>query len=509
MILVANEAEAGLDGDGMFLNPEGSVTIFPTKSLKTGETVPKKELQKSAKTIGFEFLNENPEKYTKKGVRWVWRGQALEEGADTQTFSKDIEPEQVIVTADGKKAYVNLQENNAIAILDLEKMKITSVESYGVKDFSKPGNEADFIEDGTPSLESWPLFGFYQPDVITTFNHEGENFIVTANEGDVKEYNPEDQNITEWNEFMTGTEFVNFTEPPISEDVVAALADESQLGSLEISRVDGISGMTDDGQPIFNKLFTYGGRSWSIFREDDLSLVYDSGDDFERVLGEFFPWTFNSDEPDSFCTPTPGPDAEPSDVDLEETLMDPEELAALIDQANIDLADFEASPDAEAAGLEEPTTALTTKPEDLADTRSSDRGPEPEAVLVGSIGDRRLLIVTVEKGSSLFVYDISDPFKPVWQSAIYPGAHGETWAELYNRRAMIDLDPEGLVFVKAEDSPTGDPLLMVSGAESGTISIYKVTTMDVTENCTDQVPMFDDDGTRAIVVSTSTTCVDN
>lgn len=68
---------------------------------------------------------------------------------------------------------------------------------------------------------------------------------------------------------------------------------------------------------------------------------------------------------------------------------------------------------------------------------------------------RRLAFVTAEKGNTLFVYDITDPTKPVWQSAIYPGAHGATWAELYNRKEIVDVDPEGMEFVSAEDSPIG------------------------------------------------------
>lgn len=68
---------------------------------------------------------------------------------------------------------------------------------------------------------------------------------------------------------------------------------------------------------------------------------------------------------------------------------------------------------------------------------------------------RRLAFVTAEKGNALFVYDITDPTKPVWQSAIYPGAHGATWAELYNRKEIVDVDPEGMEFVSAKDSPIG------------------------------------------------------
>ncbi len=49
--------------------------------------------------------------------------------AKTQVFKRppvaqDLEPEYIAVSADGKKAWVSLQENNAIGVLDLDKKSI-------------------------------------------------------------------------------------------------------------------------------------------------------------------------------------------------------------------------------------------------------------------------------------------------------------------------------------------------------------------------------------------------
>lgn len=90
-ILTANEGEAGMDSEGNFINPEGSVTVVDLEALQKGE--------EGVKTLGFKFVNEETEKYLKDGVRWVWKGQALESGQDEQTMSRDLEPEQVVVTA--------------------------------------------------------------------------------------------------------------------------------------------------------------------------------------------------------------------------------------------------------------------------------------------------------------------------------------------------------------------------------------------------------------------------
>lgn len=65
------------------------------------------------------------------------------------------------------------------------------------------------------------------------------------------------------------------------------------------------------------RLVLFGGRSWSIFKASDMSLVYDSGNDLERVMAGFFPWTFNTDKPEGFCAEAP-----PPSVEVDESLED-------------------------------------------------------------------------------------------------------------------------------------------------------------------------------------------
>eukprot|EP00803_Ostreobium_quekettii_P006923 evm.model.scf_318.8 EVM.evm.TU.scf_318.8 scf_318:40221-49032(-) len=504
-ILVANEAEAGVNKKGKFSNPEGTVSIIDVAA--TVEAAGSGgDVQDAVKTVDFKFMNKDADSYTEKGVRWIWRGQGLDskKKAKKETFSRDIEPEQVVPSKDGKRVYINLQENNAMAVLDLETMKITSVTSYGMKDFSTAGNEVDLIEDGKFELKNWPAKGLYQPDVIKVFEHEGKRYIATANEGDIKKYG-EDQNITEWLEKREGAAFEGLTRKTIDASTEQALVDEGQLAAVTFSGVDGLSGKKKGGNDTYNELVLYGGRSFSIFLEEDLSLVYDSGSLFESVVGKYFAWTYNTDDPDSWCTRAPAPTVE-SAFPNGEALMDPQLLEEDLAQAVIDADAFAMSPNPEADGLEEPSNALTSKPSDTFDTESTSKGPQPEALEIGFLGDRRILISTVEKGGVLFVFDISDPTAPVWQSAVYPGAHGATYAELYNSMTLADLDPEGLDLISAEDSPIGEPLLLVSGAVSGSVSIYKITTAQVADDCPNGEPVFEDDGTKATVVSSTTNC---
>lgn len=47
-------------------------------------------------------------------------------------------------------------------------------------------------------LQPWAHFGMFMPDAITSFESGGKTYIVTANEGDTKEYEINAE--TEWTE---------------------------------------------------------------------------------------------------------------------------------------------------------------------------------------------------------------------------------------------------------------------------------------------------------------------
>ena len=104
------------------------------------------------------------------------------------TVLQQLEPEYVAVSEDSKLAYVSMQENNAIATVDLEAEKILHVKGLGVKDHSSPGNELDGKRNDETKIESLPLLGFYMPDAIDTFTAGGKTYILTPNEGDARDY---------------------------------------------------------------------------------------------------------------------------------------------------------------------------------------------------------------------------------------------------------------------------------------------------------------------------------
>jgi hypothetical protein len=64
-----------------------------------------------------------------------------------------------------------LQENNAVAILDVEQARFTSIHALGFKNHSLPANALDASDQDGPSvnIRNWPVFGMYQPDEMASF----------------------------------------------------------------------------------------------------------------------------------------------------------------------------------------------------------------------------------------------------------------------------------------------------------------------------------------------------
>ena len=94
------------------------------------------------------------------------------------------------MTNDDTKAYATLQENNAIAVIDLApgRERVERIEPLGFKDFMKPGCGLDASDkDGANHIQNLPVFGLYQPDGIACFENDGARYLITANEGEDRE----------------------------------------------------------------------------------------------------------------------------------------------------------------------------------------------------------------------------------------------------------------------------------------------------------------------------------
>ncbi|MEA3434497.1 MAG: choice-of-anchor I family protein [Campylobacterota bacterium] len=189
--------------------------------------------------------------------------------------AKDLEPEYITVS--GHYAYVTLQENNAMAKVDLRKNTLEYVKSYGTKSWEETSNNTiDIDEEGEIKMKSYKgLFGLYQPDSIASYKVHGKTYLVTANEGDGREYGDfeDEEKIKKLN-------------------LDASIEDEYALENDLKVMVD-LGDTDNDGD--YDKLYSYGARSFSIW-DSNGDLVFDSGDDISKKVEFYEPDLFNQDE---------------------------------------------------------------------------------------------------------------------------------------------------------------------------------------------------------------------
>ena len=241
-ILSANEGEPREGYEAA--DPMGSVTVVDLSKNTTA-------------AYTFESLDSSRDALVAGGV-------LLKSGAAP---SVDLEPEFIAVSSDSKTAYVTLQENNAIAALDLTSGTWKYVKGLGFKDHSAEGNALDLDQDGKIDIRNEDVYGVYMPDGISVVTIGGKDYLITANEGDARE----------WGDYAN-----------IDSDKLI-LSDGEKAGKkveyLDTSKTDGLEA---------GKTYILGGRSFSIWNADTLEQVFDSGDDFEVITAAEFPEYFNS-----------------------------------------------------------------------------------------------------------------------------------------------------------------------------------------------------------------------
>jgi hypothetical protein len=244
-LLVAN---SGAPSEDYRVDPEGSVTLI--------------RLDRGWRRAGIRtasFRRFDADTLRAQGVR------IFGPGADA---AQDLEPEYIAVSPDSRTAWVGLQANNALGILDIARARFERIVALGVKRHDRPGQGLDASdEDGRINIRRWPVLGIYEPDGIAAFHHAGRTYLVLANEGEPRSTEAFDE---------TARVRDLRLDPIIFPNAAAIQADE-QLGRLMVSTVRA----DIDGDGDVDRIRTLGGRSFSIRRTDG-SLVYDSGDLIER-----------------------------------------------------------------------------------------------------------------------------------------------------------------------------------------------------------------------------------
>ncbi len=246
----------GEPDDDYLVDPEGSIAIIDVSGGITNLNASNVTL------LDFNSFDSQKDQLIAEGVRIF---------GPNATVSQDLEPEYVAVTEDNQTAYVMCQEANAVVIVDLNTERISDIVGLGYKDHSLEGNGLDSDRDADEiQIATAPFRGFYMPDAIATYEVNNVNYIVSANEGDSRDYDG-----------YSEEERLDPEDYPLDEDAFPqAEAIYNAYGDIKVTTAQG----DIDGDGDFDQIYTYGARSFSIWNGATGTRVYDSGDDLEQIL---------------------------------------------------------------------------------------------------------------------------------------------------------------------------------------------------------------------------------
>ena len=388
-VLVANEGEMA----SMTSNPEGSVSIIDLSNGVAAATV---------KTASFTAFNDKFAELRAEGVRLF----------DGITVANDLEPEYISISPDGKTAFVTLQENNAIGILDIATGTFTDIVPLGFKSWL--GLPLDGSDKGTYTpLTNLPVFGQYMPDGIGSFTgSDGKAYYIIANEGDDRNdfMSPDAVKLKDIASYVDPVSGHNFSLDPGLIAKYGNLLSTSAIGNLRISLAPGNNGDIN-GDGVIEQIQAYGARSFSILNADG-TIVFDSGSQIEQFAAST--GSFNSADPAT-------------------------------------------------SGI-------------FVDTRSDNKGPEPEGIAIGQIGGKTLAFVGLERaGGAIMVYDVTDPLHVSFVQSLH---NPDDSKALSGDGAESGAGPEGITFVSSDASPSGQNLLFVSNEYAKTVSMFTITNLN-------------------------------
>ncbi|PTP26973.1 choice-of-anchor I family protein [Vibrio splendidus] len=411
-IASANEGEPNADYS---IDPEGSVTLV---DLTNGP------LQATVTQIDFNAFNQGQPRHAELTDK-------VRISAPNATVAQDLEPEY-LTFADNGKLYVALQENNALAAIDVVSAQVDAILGLGGKPWDKAKLDASNKDKNIGNLQSYAMLeGLYMPDSITSYSVDGNTYIVTANEGDGREYGIKttqemcDEKGFEWDgDDYKGTE--NYT---TEKDFCIAYVDEVRGKKLDVDANHPLAGALKDNNQLARlkvikpqgtlaadqKVQAFSSRSFSIWDESG-ELVFDSGDDFARIVLEQDPANFNS----------------------------------------------------------------TNDNNQSGDDRSDDKGVEPEAIEVAEINGKQYAFIGLERQGGIMVYDVTQPKSASFISYLNNrdftqpvctkvDEDGDCDNDTYNSKAG-DLGPESIKYF----TRSGNHFIAVGNEVSGSTSVYRV-----------------------------------
>lgn len=410
-IASANEGEPNSDYS---IDPEGSVTLVD---------LGKGPLNAEVTQIDFRDFNQGESRHTELSDK-------VRISHPKASVAQDLEPEY-LTFADNGQVYVALQENNALAAIDVEQKRVVGIYGLGGKPWETAQLDASNKDKIVGNLQSYPMLeGLYMPDSITSYQIDGKTYIVTANEGDGREYGFDttqeqcDQLGYKWDgdedqsaaDYASNQDFciayvdeVRGKKLKVADDhpLAKALKDNKQLARLKVIKAN--SPIQAD-----EKVQAFGARSFTIWN-DQGEAVYDSGDEFANIV-----------------------------------LMS-------------DKANFNSTNDNNAS----------------ADDRSDDKGVEPEAIEVASINGRHYAFIGLERQGGIMVYDVTAPEQALFityvnnrdfnQPVCTQVDGGDCANDTYNPKAG-DLGPESIKYFTRQ----GQHFIAVGNEVSGTTSVFRL-----------------------------------
>ena len=377
-------------------DPLGSVSIINLSS-KTP----------TATTIDFKSYSERQNAITYAGGRIF---------GPNASVAQDLEPEYAAFSADSKFAFVTLQENNAVATVDVETGAIINIVGLGVKNHNLFNAGLDSSDrDNKIDIVARNIQGMYLPDAIGTVDAGGNTYMITANEGDAREYAC----------LLGGTDATKVeAEDPRFADVADTTVDATFKGSTIAGRMKvtqfspaNISGEAIKSTTKVLNAFSFGTRSFTVWKTNlnngvfPADLVFDSGDAIERIIAQERPRFFNAD------------------------------------------------------------WNTTSGFMNAFESRSASKGPEPEGLAIGKAYGRTWMVLALERDNGLMLYDMTNPVKPMFRQYINTSIPGGD----IQVGSAGDVSPEGVLFLEAAQSPTGKPMVVVSYELSGSVAFFEVT----------------------------------
>lgn len=259
-ILTANEGEPN---DAYTIDPIGTISIISVKE-------------------GFKETRLNFEKFA--GAAEALKAKGLRIYGKNASFAQDIEPEYIAVAENSRLAWVTLQENNAIARINLMSKSIEEILPLGFKNYGLEENAMDLSDRPANVLQYVPranVFGMYEPDGIAMVPYGNAPFVITANEGDAREY-------AGYSEMLRvsaagiALDPTAFPTPSFWNNAKNYWKEDSILGRLNVT--------TTLGQEagLYKKLYSLGGRSFTVWNGMNGQMMYDSKNDLDlraKALG--------------------------------------------------------------------------------------------------------------------------------------------------------------------------------------------------------------------------------